>query len=364
VAARPRITLSGDGRAQSSDDLRVVDALVIRVAILVLALALPAWIVLSLAVVLGRMRYDGRTRERRGDELGEREAGRLLRRAGRRPRTEWGRWRRVSALSRLARAHHPAAPRLLQPALADSDPRIAAAAIRSLGDLGDGWAIDILVSALRSGSAPRSRIAAELERLAPVPGSRFVPLLRNQNPAVRFWAATLLGPYPELGRERLMALTWDPDENVRAAAVETLGSRSGRAVGAAILARLDDPAWFVRVHAARAAGHVLGVAAAPSISGLLADERWWVRSAAKDAFRSMGPDAVPALLSVLAHPDSFARNGAAEVLQDIGFVDTLTLEQPDSPLLERIYDAGGENLKQAAEQRAQEKRPVREVKAA
>ena len=340
-----------------------MDALVLRVAILVLAFAFPAWIALSLAIVLGRLRHDRRLQEQGGAELGGREARPLLRRAGSRPHTEWGRWRRVSALTRLARAHHPATQRLLQPALADRDQRIATAAIRSLGDLGDEWAIDILVSSLRSGSVPRSRVAAELERLVPVPGPRFVPLLRDLNPAVRFWAATLLGPYPELGRESLIALTWDPDPNVRAAAVETLGSRSGDAVGVALLARLGDPVWFVRVHATRAAGHVLGVGAASSISGLLADEQWWVRSAAKDAFRSMGPDAVPALLSVLAHPDSFARNGAAEVLQDIGFVDRLALEQPESPLLVRIYEAGGENLKLAAEQRAGRKRHDR-VKAA
>jgi len=341
-----------------------VNALVLRVAILVLALALPAWIALSLVVVLGRLRYDRLTRERRAGEFGEREAARLIRRAGGRPRTEWGRWRRVSALTRLARAHHPAAPRFLGPALADPDTRIATAAIRSLGDLGDGWAIDLLVAALRDGRAPRSRIAAELERLAPLPGPRLVPLLHDPDPAVRFWAATLLGPYTELGQESLIALTWDPDPNVRAAAVETLGGQSGDAVGAATIARLDDPAWFVRVHAARAAGHVLGAAAAPSISPLLADEQWWVRSAVRDAFRAMGSDAVPALLPMLTHEDRFARNGAAEVLQDIGFVDMLALEQSDSPLLARIYEAGGERLRAAAEHRTEKKRPARKARAA
>ena len=348
----------------SQDDHRGVDALVLRVAILVLALAFPAWIALSLAVVVGRMRYDRRTRERQGHELGEREAARLIRRAGARPRTEWRRSRRVSALARLARAHHAAAPQLLHRALIDSDSKVATAAIRSLGGLGDGWSIDILILALRNESAPRSRIAAELERLAPEPGPRLVPLLRDASPEVRFWAATLLGPYPELGQENLITLTWDPDSNVRAAAIETLGNRGGDAVGAAVLARLDDSAWFVRVHAARAAGHVLGVAAAPSISRLLADERWWVRSAAKDAFRGLGSDAVGALLPMLTHPDPFARNGAAEVLQDIGFVDRLTLEQPDSPLLERIYEAGGEGLRRAAEHRAGQKGLPREVRAA
>jgi len=106
------------------------------------------------------------------------------------------------------------------------------------------------------------------------------------------------------------------------------------------------------VHAARAAGHVLGAEAAPTVTRLLSDERWWVRTAAKDSLRGMGVDAVPSLLSVLNHEDPFARNGAAEVLQDIGFVDFLALDDPHSPLLARIYDAGGDRYREAAEARA------------
>jgi HEAT repeat protein len=194
-------------------------------------------------------------------------------------------------------------------------------------------------------------VAAELERLAPLPGAQLLTLLRDWNPTVRFWGATLLRPYPELGGGTLIELTWDPDPNVRAAAVETLGTRSGHGVGVALLARLDDTEWFVRVHAARAAGHVLGVEAAPTIARHLAEERWWVRTAAKDALRGIGSDAVPSLLAILTHDDPFARNGAAEVLQDIGFVDFLALDNPRSPLLERIYDAGGERFREAAEAR-------------
>jgi HEAT repeat protein len=178
-----------------------------------------------------------------------------------------------------------------------------------------------------------------------------VPLLRDWNPAVRFWAATLLRPYPALADATLIELTWDPDPNVRAAVVETLGSRSGPAVETALRARLDDTEWFVRVHAARAAGHVVGADAAPSLVRLLADERWWVRNAAKDALRGLGSEAIASLLSVLTHEDRFARNGAAEVLQDIGFVDSLALDNPRSPLLERIYAAGGERFRTAAEAR-------------
>jgi HEAT repeat protein len=328
-----------------------VDVLVLRIALLVLALSVPVWIALSLAIIVGRLRYERAHREIATTALSNRAAERLVRRAAGHPRTEWGRWRRVSALQRLERAHHPAVPRLIRSVLDDPDPKITAAAIRTLGDIGDEWAIDLLLDALRRGHGQRSRVAAELERLAPAPAEKLMSLLRDWNPVVRFWGATLLRPYPTLGEATLIQLTWDTDANVRAAAVETLGTRSGPEVGVAILARLDDSEWFVRVHAARAAGHVLGAEAAPTVARHLAEERWWVRTAAKDALRGMGSDAVPSLLASLTHEDTFARNGAAEVLQDIGFVDFLALDNPRSPLLERIYVAGGERFREAAEAR-------------
>ena len=353
LSALKRIPRSSDGWTDGGDDDENVNALVLRVAVVVLAISLSTWIALSLAVILGRLRYERTHRAPRSQTLSKHTAQRMVRRAGgRRPRTEWGRWRRVTALQRLERAHHPAVQRLIRSVLADDDPRIAAAAIRTLGDIGDYWAVDLLLDALRRGIGPRSRVAAELERLAPIPGARLLPLLRDWNPNVRFWGATLLRPYPDLAESTLINLTWDPDPNVRAAAVETLGTRSGSAVAAALLARVDDGEWFVRVHAARAAGHVLGAEAAPTVTRLLSDERWWVRTAAKDSLRGMGVDAVPSLLSVLNHEDPFARNGAAEVLQDIGFVDFLALDDPHSPLLARIYDAGGDRYREAAEARA------------
>jgi HEAT repeat protein len=321
---------------------------------LALGFSIAAWLAISVAVLVSRVRYDRRQSSRGPVALNPRTAARLVGRVRRTPRTEWGRWKRIAALQRLERAHHNAVPALVGMVLGDADERVASAALRTLGDVGDEWAVDILLDALRRGRGPRSRVAAELERLAPAPGPKLVPLLRDWDPRVRFWAATLLARYPDLAESSLVALTWDSDPNVRAAAVETLGTRKGEAVESALVARLDDSEWFVRVHAARAAGHVVGSAAAPSIAPLLADSKWWVRTAAKDALRGMGVDGVPALLSLLGHEDAFARNGAAEVLQDVGFVDFLVQDDPTSPLLERIYAAGGDRLREAAEERAEE----------
>lgn len=326
------------------------------------------WLALALTTVVGRARHDRRRRTRAGASLpprrGSRAERRLLQRAARPAHTEPGRWRRIGALRALARANHPACRTLLPAALADGDVEIAGTAVRSLGDVGSPWAVDELVQALRRGASSRSRIAAQLERLAPVPGPRLVPLLDDPDPSVRFWAATLLGPYPSLATASLVACTADPDANVRAAAVETLaGRRRGKRPLAAALALLEDPAWFVRVHAARAVGRLGAPADVARVVPLLADERWWVRSAAKDALRTLGLGAIAVLQEVLDDQDVFARNGAAEVLQDVGYVDGLIVSGRDDALLERIFAAGGERLRRHALARTAAGRavPEREV---
>lgn len=308
------------------------------------------WLGLSLATVVGRAGYDRRRRapEAGPPRRGSRAERRLLRRASRAGHTEAARWRRIRALRALARMNHPACRTLLPEALDSDDVDVAGAAVRSLGDVGAPWAVEELVSALRRGVYYPSRVAAQLERLAPLPGSLLVPLLDDESPSVRFWGATLLAPYPTLATAALVARASDVDPNVRAAAVETLAGRGGRRPLVAALRLLHDPEWFVRVHAARAVGRLGGTADIARVVPLLGDERWWVRSAAKDALRTLGLGAVRVLRATLVDGDTFARNGAAEVLQDVGLVDELIRTGDDPELLALIFEAGGERLRQLA----------------
>jgi len=78
---------------------------------------------------------------------------------------------------------------------------------------------------------------------------------------------------------------------------------------------LSDSVWYVRAHAARAIGEAGNPEFAGDIAPLLADREWWVRTAAKEALQRMGSEVWSTLVPYLDHTDTFARNGAAEVLQ-------------------------------------------------
>ncbi len=228
--------------------------------------------------------------------------------------------------------------------------------MRALGALAPvrGWALDQLIEALEEERAPRSRVAAQLDSLAPLPGSRLSQLLGDDRPAVRYWGAMLLARYPTIGSEELRGLTADVDPAVRRAALESLGTRADREALPRVVACLDDEVMFVRAHACRSAGAIGGVAVARRLVPLLGDEAWWVRDAAKETLSAFGKDVAAALVPALDSPDRFARNGAAEVLQDIGVVDSLLRGSPRDPLLDKIFAAGEAGLRRAAERRAEE----------
>lgn len=66
------------------------------------------------------------------------------------------------------------------------------------------------------------------------------------------------------------------------------------------------------------------------LAPLLRDSNWSVRRAAKRALEQLGRAAVPAVSPLLDGNDEFARNGAAEVLQNLGVVRDLVDDIADS----------------------------------
>jgi HEAT repeat protein len=127
-----------------------------------------------------------------------------------------GKWRRITALRILSQLRHPRHIELLAQAAGQADSDVASIAFSLLGGLEDPRAGEILISALVTQRHPASRVAVHLDRSLLNLAARLRLLLREADPVVRLWAATLLGRYPGVdGLERdLVSLTDDPDRRV------------------------------------------------------------------------------------------------------------------------------------------------------
>ncbi|MEO8519733.1 MAG: HEAT repeat domain-containing protein [Acidobacteriota bacterium] len=267
--------------------------------------------------------------------------------------------RRIAALRALALTRQVDSWRLLRAALNGSSREVAGATVALLGELEDRRASELLVEALTTGRYPRSRVATALESSAEDIGDLLVPLLSSDDAHVRYWSAMLIRRHDLPGMSGLIeALTTDSNPMVRKAGLYALG-RMGTARAAETARRcLGDPVPYVRAYAVRAIA-ALGVRATlTSVIPLLADRDWWVRTAVKEALERAGADIEHAVIPYLSHPDAFARNGAAEVLQNTGgFERLLTLEAsgPSDPqrlvLLEKLASAGGLRMSDGVLQR-------------
>jgi len=280
----------------------------------------------------------------------ERNAGRLLDAAAAHT-SEVTKWRRIAALRILARGRSALALPLLQAALADPDEDVVDAAVVTLGGMREEAAGALLVDALRHGGG--SRVATQLDQLPLDIAQLLLPLLRDLDPGARYWAVKLLARYADLPGLplELATLGGDQDPGVRAAVAETLGRVGGAAAISIVVPLLDDPVPFVRAHAARALGAQGRPELAALVAGLLDDEEWWVRSGAKQGLEALGHDATEHVLPYLESDDEFARNSAAEILQNTGAADRLVAELIADPsngearrALRLIIDAGGDRF--------------------
>lgn len=271
-------------------------------------------------------------------------------------------WRRMAALRILFHRNDPEITSLLSRAVDETDPDLAAVALSLLAESSEPAAVDVMIAALKKRRHAPSRVAIHLEHSRQLIAERLIPLLGDGDAVVRLWGATLLGRYTEVnGLEHALApLTQDEDANVRAAAIKSLGKVGNRIAASAALRLLHDGQSFVRAHAARALGELNRSDLAGEVAALLADRDWWVRRAAKDALEMMGSDVWPVLVRCLDHADAFVRNGAAEVFQNLGILDSLIIMEAatDAPssakidMLRRITGAGGVRLTDSLIERA------------
>jgi HEAT repeat protein len=307
------------------DSPQIADNEVVVAALFFILLASSLlWATAFAAVVAGRLRCSRDPARLRGVRrlTAATPRPRRLRLATDRRRRR--RWSRIEALRLIAETSilSPAERDALAGALADRSEDVRLGALAAVSARADGLAAELLVMALVDWRTGRARVAAELERQ---PGRHVAPLLEgllaDDRPEVRFWALQVIGrsrlPLPWAS---IAELLHDSSPNVRAALAEGLPAFYPRPT-IALLSLLADDEWYVRMHAARALGEARVTRTAPAIAELLRDPSWWVRDAAEKALVALGRAGVREALRLLEDGDSFARDSAAEVLQESGFLD-------------------------------------------
>ncbi len=233
--------------------------------------------------------------------------------------------------------------------LEKSDERVADAALYALGKIGSEESLAGITRMLDHPTRwTQDRIAAAVERVGPAAVLLLRQNLRQGTEMTRSLAAEILGrlgieeSVPEL-REALR----DAATDIRAKAAAALGRIRDRAAVPDLLGALADGRWEVRCQAAMALGKIGDSVALPELQEALRDAEWWVRANAQEAIRHMGRDGERALHSMLWDEDRFAREMAAEALQEMGIIDRyLSLAEAGesreelSPVIRRMAEMG------------------------
>ena len=233
--------------------------------------------------------------------------------------------KRSDAARRLGRIGDPRTVPELKELLRDPKEEVREAALFALGRIGTREALESMLDALDSGGRwSQEKVAEAVEEAGDESRRVLVGLVRDGNPSRRAFAAEVMGGIG--GAEEAVHLEEaleDEEVDVRARAADSLGRMRHRLARPALLLALDDPAWEVRAQAVKALGKIGEELDAPRLAEMLRDDAWWVRNNAAAALREMGETGERPLLEMLWDEDRFARETAAQALEEGSIVERL-----------------------------------------
>ncbi len=245
--------------------------------------------------------------------------------------------RRSDAARRLGRIGDPGCVADLKDLLADAHKEVREAALFALGRIGTREALEAMLDGLDAGGRwCEEKVAEAVEEAGDESRAVLGELLRSGDPRHRAFAAEALGGVG--GEEEaawLEKALGDEQVDVRARAAASLGKMARAASRPVLAAALGDPAWEVRAQAAKALGRIGAGEDAPLLARALRDPEWWVRSNAAGALRELGEKGEVFLVETLWSEDRFAREAAAQALEESGAVERMVRELEEEEGAER-----------------------------
>ena len=204
--------------------------------------------------------------------------------------------------------------------LRDPQPEVRMAAARALSDLGSPQAVRALLESIPLATRWAISDMVDLVRVfGEAAGPELLATL-SQSPVrqARLAAIEALGEIAHAPAYALiLPFLSDPDMEFRVTATRALGRLGGHGVYEALGRAVKDSAWQVRAVAARALGAYRGAEACAILEGALTDAAWWVRLNAADALAQQSTLGAESLRKQLNSPDVFARDIAAQMLQQL-----------------------------------------------
>lgn len=236
--------------------------------------------------------------------------------------------RRSDAARRLGKIGDTEAVGPLKDMLSDRREEVREAALFALGRMGTLPALKAMCETLGAGDRwAQEKVAEAMEEMGDECHTVLCELLREGNAACRAFAAEVAGTVG--GNEEAVLLEealHDQEIDVRARAASSLGRLRQRASRPALRKALQDPAWEVRCQAAKALGLLGDGDDAEALSDVLRDTSWWVRQNAAAALQELGERGEQVLVETLWDGDRFARETAAQALEEAGLLEKLALE--------------------------------------
>lgn len=239
-------------------------------------------------------------------------------------RKRFGGLRRLRAAVSLAELGNEASAPILKEHLDDSDDEIRVQSARGLARMGYTPAIDRIVGRLGEESDwVRARFGdalAEFGEDASAPLMAFVIVNHADGDtsaivqAIRTLAA--IGDY-SVGPRIAQVLDLSSNPEVQIAAAGALGGVGGGFAIPSLIDALASSDWRVRAQAATSIGEVGLAENVDDLVASLRDRAWWVRRNSAAALVRL-PGGVEALYRALSSVDPFARDAAAEALEDSG----------------------------------------------
>jgi HEAT repeat protein len=204
--------------------------------------------------------------------------------------------------------------------LRDPHPEVRVAASRALSDLGVAGTIRPMLEAIPICTRWAISDAVDLVRnFGEAAGPELLAVLaQSTSRQARLAAIEALGEI-QFGEAYAVIEPFllDPDLEFRVAATRALGRIGGHGVFEALGRALRDPAWQVRAAAARSLGLYRHAQAVALLEQGLSDPAWWVRINSAEALGQQDAQGAEALRKSLQSTDAFARDLAAQMLQQI-----------------------------------------------